>query len=104
MGVAPTQEDENLPFSRCAVGWKGDRAKAENTTGGLNPDQQIGPAGDMDPRRSAKLIHFCSFRVTHTKNRFSGGQDGTSDIIHAAACGLSFHHLGKSPARAAFVE
>jgi hypothetical protein len=49
MGVAPTQEDENLPFSRCAVGWRGDRAKAENTTGGLNPDQQIGPADDMDP-------------------------------------------------------
>jgi hypothetical protein len=25
------------------------------------------------------------------------GKDGDRDIIHAAACGLSFHHLGKDP-------
>src|SRR5450759_2099966 len=36
------------------------------------------------PRRSAKMAHFCSLRLTHTKNTFCRrARDGASDIIHA---------------------
>jgi hypothetical protein len=37
-----------------------------------------------DPRRSARMTHFCSLRLTHTKNTFCRrARDGANDIIHA---------------------
>ena len=39
----------------------------------------------VKPRRSREMTHFCSFRLTHTKNRFARGQKSPpSNIIHAA--------------------
>ena len=38
----------------------------------------------MRPRRSARMTHFCSLRLTHTKNTFCRrARNGASDIIHA---------------------
>jgi hypothetical protein len=91
MGVAPTQEDENLPFSRCAVGWRGDRAKAENTTGGLNPDQQIGPAGDMDPgmvlrAREAKCKPLASGCSISQKGQRDDSDPGNERAMRCHRC------------------
>jgi len=48
------------------------------------------------PRRSARMTHLCSLRLTHTKNTIcSGARDGASDIIHAA--GVRVDLLSFSP-------
>jgi hypothetical protein len=47
------------------------------------------PGGD--PRRSARMTHFCSLRLTHTKNTFClRARNGASDIIHAAGVRVDF--------------
>ena len=47
-------------------------------------------------RRSPKVTHFCSFKLTHAKKQdLPNATKVASDIIHAAGVrGLSLHHLG----------
>src|ERR1039458_687007 len=56
--------------ARGAVATSRRRARSVNLTG--------------HPRRSARMTHFCSLRLTHTKNTICRrARNGASDIIHA---------------------
>jgi hypothetical protein len=45
------------------------------------------------PRRSREMTHFCSLRLTHTKNRFAHGQTSPATSSTPQACGVLSHHL-----------
>ena len=63
------------------------------------------PACGEELRRSPKVTHFCSFKVTHTKNRICRGNEGGRRYHprrrRAGFECLSLHHLGKDPTPAA---
>src|SRR5438034_9515957 len=109
MGVAPTQENENLPCTCREVGWRCGRAEAEVRTGGLNPDFQIGPAGDMDPRmvlyaREAKCFTLASGCSISQKGQSNDSDPGSKRAMRCyrrrqTGVGNSPHHGSRSEER-----
>jgi len=50
-----------------------------------------------EPRRSARVSHFCSFKVTHTENTIwngilPAGKEWAAISSAPKACALHFHH------------
>jgi len=51
----------------------------------------------LGPRRSAKVIHFCSFKVTHTKNRIFRGLERCQRYHPRGSVRFEFPSSGQEP-------
>ena len=95
----PLQGDRIVPFSKARNQSQisfSDLGSPKSDSESLGYPERI-LENAHEPRRSAKLIHFCSFRVTHTKNRISRGLGRCQRCHPRGSVRFGFSSSGQEP-------